>query len=355
MNIVIELIEKSKLKQPDFSNIAFGRTFSNRMFTQKWTREEGWYDAKIGPYGPISLDPSTSVFHYAQEIFEGTKAYRRPDGGVNLFRPWENANRFNASAQRMGMPMVDMESHVDAIAQLVRLEQEWVPAAEGGASLYIRPTMIATEPFLGVHTSESFLHFIIVGPTGAYFAGGFKPVSVLISDEYVRAVRGGVGAAKTGGNYAASLLAGAEAAKIGYQQVLWLDAIERRYIEEVGGSNIGFAYGKHIITPALSGSILPGITRKSVIQLAPDAGYTISEERIDINDMLKDIEAGKVTEAFGIGTAAVITPIGRFGYKGKDYTVGNGQPGPVMQGLFKALTDIQYGRVPDPYGWTMKV
>ncbi len=355
MDIKIEALTASQLKTPDFKNLVFGRTFSNRMFTQKWTHDKGWHDATIGAYGPISLDPSTSVLHYAQEIFEGTKAYRRPDGGVNLFRPWENAARFNNSALRMGMATVDIESHVDAIAQLVRLEQDWVPAAEGGASLYIRPTMIATEAALGVHVSDSFLHYIIVGPTGAYFAGGFKPISVLISDQYVRAVRGGVGAAKTGGNYAASLLAGAEAGKLGYGQVLWLDALERRYVEEVGGSNIAFAYGNHIITPELSGSILPGITRKSVLQLAPDIGYTMSEEKIDVYDLLRDIESGEVTEAFGIGTAAVITPIGRFGYAGKDYTVSNGVAGPVSQHLFKALTDIQYGRVADPYGWTMKI
>jgi branched-chain amino acid aminotransferase len=215
--------------------------------------------------------------------------------------------------------------------------------------------MIATEPALGVHASSSYLHYIIVGPVGAYFASGFNPIAVFISDEYVRAVRGGTGEAKCGGNYAASLIVGAEVAKKGYSQVLWLDGVERRYVEEVGAMNIAFAYGKHIVTPALSGTILHGVTRNSVLRLAPDLGYTVEEARLDINDILRDLESGKITEVFGMGTAAVIAPVGRFGYKGQDYIVNNNEPGPIASHLYKTLTDIQYGRAPDPYGWTVTI
>lgn len=330
----------------------FGRTFANRMFTQRYERGHGWQDPEIGLYAPISLMPATAVFHYGQEIFEGLKAYRRPDGNINLFRPWENARRFNASAERMRMPHVDEEDHLQAMIDLVTLEHAWVPSAPE-SSLYLRPFMIATEPALGVHASESYLHCIIVGPVGAYFSTGLKPVSVYISDEYVRAAAGGTGAAKTGGNYAASLYVAEQVKAKGYQQVLWLDAKEHRYVEEVGAMNIAFVYdGKHIATPALSGSILAGITRDSLLRLAPDLGYTVSEEQLDINDILRDIESGKITEAFGCGTAAVIAPVGDFGFKGKTYTVGNGQIGPVSAHLRQSLTDIQWGRVPDPYHWT---
>jgi branched-chain amino acid aminotransferase len=351
MPITIEPLAPNDYK-PFPQTLIFGRYFTNRMFTQSWTAERGWHDAKIGPYRPFVLDPSTAVLHYAQEIFEGTKAYRRADGNINLFRPWENIKRFNRSAQRMAMQQVDPEEHLEAIVQLVSLEHEWVPNQDG-ASLYIRPTLIATEPALGVHASHSYLHFIILSPVGPYFATGFNPVPVFISDEYVRAVRGGVGDVKTGGNYAASLYVSEEVSRLGYQQVLWLDAVERRYIEEVGSMNIAFVYGdKHIVTPALSGSILPGITRDSVLRLAPDLGYTIEEARLDVHDVMRDVERGEITEAFGLGTAAVVAPVNKFGYKGKELQVGNGESGPVAKHLFQTLTDIQYGRAPDPYGWT---
>jgi branched-chain amino acid aminotransferase len=351
MPITIEPLAPSDLK-PFPETLTFGKYFTNRMFTQTWTVEQGWHDAKIGPYRPFVLDPSTAVLHYAQEIFEGTKAYRRPDGNINLFRPWENINRFNRSATRMAMQQVDPEEHLEAIVQLVGLEHEWTPAQDG-ASLYIRPTLIATEAALGVHASHSYLHFIILSPVGPYFATGFNPVPVFISDEYVRAVRGGVGDVKTGGNYAASLYVSEEVRQLGYQQVLWLDAVERRYVEEVGSMNIAFVYhGKQIVTPALSGSILPGITRDSVLKLAPDLGYPLEEMRLDINDILRDLANGEITEAFGLGTAAVVAPVSKFGYKGKELVVGNGDSGPVARHLFQTLTDIQYGRIADPYGWT---
>ena len=354
MKITIEPLAESDMK-PIAKTFRFGRDFTNRMFTQEYTSGEGWHNAKIGPYGPFTLDPATSVFHYGQEIFEGTKAYRRPDGNINLFRPWENMNRFNRSAERMSMAEVDPESHLEAIIELIKLEHEWVPDQDG-AALYIRPAMIASEVALGVHASHNYLHFVILCPVGSYFGDHFNPVSVYISDDYVRAVRGGTGAAKTGGNYAASLYVSEQMKKQGYQQVLWLDAVERRYIEEVGAMNIAFVYeGKHISTPALSGSILSGITRDSVLKLAPDLGYTVSEDKIDVHEMLKDLESGRITEVFGMGTAAVIAPVGQFGYEGKEYIINNNESGPVATHLFKSLTDIQYGRVPDPYGWTYTI
>ena len=353
MNITIEPLG-SNARTPLAEKFVFGKTFTNRMFIQRWSEELGWHDARIVPYQPICLDPATAVLHYGQEIFEGTKAYRRSDGHINLFRPWENMARFNRSAERMAMQRVDPEGHLEAIITLVRLEHEWVPYGEG-ESLYIRPAMIATDVSLGVHASKTYLHFIITGPAGLYFANGFKPVSVFVSDQYVRAVRGGTGIAKTGGNYAASLLESERVKPLGYQQVLWLDAIERKYVEEVGAMNIAFVYGgKHIVTPELSGSILEGVTRDSVLKLAPDLGYTASEARLALSDVLRDIESGEITEVFGTGTAAVIVPVDKLGYCGKDYFV-RFAPGPVATQLYKTLTDIQYGRVPDPYGWTHKI
>jgi branched-chain amino acid aminotransferase len=354
MQISIEPLEAKEPKTMP-TELVFGRTFSNRMFSQRYTPEKGWHDAKIGPYAPFALDPATAVLHYGQEIFEGLKAYRRPDGDINLFRAWENALRFNRSAQRMAMAQVDPEDHVEAIAELVALEHEWVPNQDG-ASLYIRPVLIATDVGLGVHASHNYLHYIIVGPVGPYFATGFNPVAVYVSRDHVRAVRGGTGAAKTGGNYAASLYVAEEVGKKGYQQVLWLDAVERRYVEEVGAMNIAFVYeGSHIVTPALSGSILPGITRDSVIRLAPDLGFTVAEERINIDRVMADIRAGRITEAFGIGTAAVIAPVGKFGDDTGEVLVNNFAPGPVARKLYDSLTAIQYGRAPDPYSWTYRI
>jgi branched-chain amino acid aminotransferase len=351
MKITIEPLEPGDLK-PMPEHLGFGRVFSNRMFSQRYTPDQGWHDARIGPYRPLSLDPATTVLHYGQEIFEGLKAYRRPDGNINLFRPWENAARFNRSAQRMAMATVDPEEHCEAIVELVWLEQAWVPTQEG-ASLYIRPTLIATDVGLGVHASHSFLHYIITGPAGPYFATGFQPVAVYISYDHVRAVRGGTGEAKTGGNYAASLFIAEQVKALGYQQVLWLDGVERRYVEEVGAMNIAFVYeGKHIATPALTGSILPGITRDSVLKLAPDLGYTVSEERLEIRKVLADIRASRITEAFGMGTAAVIAPVGKLGTENEAVIVNDNEPGPVARHLYQALTDIQYGRAADPYGWT---
>ena len=355
MDIKILPLDPAQIKEAPVADFGFGDKFANRMFSQKYKTGLGWYDAQIGPYQNISLAPSAAVFHYAQEIFEGTKAYRREDGNINLFRPWENMRRFNHSAVRMAMPVIDEEDHLAAVIKLVEMEQEWVPSAPG-ASLYIRPAMIATKEALGVHASDSYLHFVIVGPVGAYFKEGFSPVPVYVSHKYRRAVRGGVGAAKTGGNYAASLFVGSQVAAKGYSQVLWLDAQEGCYVEEVGAMNICFVYeGNHIVTPPLSDSILAGVTRDSVLTLAPDLGYEISERDVNVDEMLADLKKGKVTEVFGCGTAAVIAPVGKFGYREEEYIINDNQPGPVAKKLFKSLTDIQYGRCPDPYGWTLEL
>lgn len=354
MDIEILPLDESKMKVAPKEDFGFCTIFSNRMFTQRYAPEKGWHDAKIEPYGPLVLDPATAVLHYAQEIFEGTKAYRRRDGNINLFRPWENMKRFNDSARRMAMPVVDEEDHLAAIIRLVELEQEWVP--DPPAALYIRPVMIAMDNTLGVHASKTYLHYVIVSPVGAYFKGGFNPVAVYISDKYRRAVRGGVGAAKTGGNYAASLLVGEEAKQKGYSQVLWLDAIEGRYVEEVGAMNICFVYeGNHIVTPPLTGSILPGVTRTSVIALGRDLGYEVSEQMVHVEEMLGDIESGRITEVFGCGTAAVISPVGKFGYQDKEYVINDYKAGPVSRRLYQELTDIQYGRIEDRFDWTLTV
>ncbi|MCA9949222.1 MAG: branched-chain amino acid aminotransferase [Anaerolineales bacterium] len=355
MEIKITPLNPAEMKSPLTSEFGFGNKFSNRMFTQEYTRGVGWHAAEIGPYRDFSLPPSTAVFHYAQEIFEGTKAYRRADGRINLFRPWENMKRFNRSATRMAMPEVDEEDHLAAIIQLVELEQEWVPAAPG-ATLYIRPAMIASDAALGVYSSNKYIHFVIVGPVGAYFKEGFNPVPVFISDQYRRAVRGGCGAAKTGGNYASSLFVGTEAKQKGYSQVLWLDAVHGRFIEEVGAMNICFVYaGKKIVTPPLSDSILAGVTRDSVLKLAPHLGYEAVEEDVDVHEMLADLKSGKITEVFGCGTAAVIAPVGKFGYKDEEIIINNYKSGPVASRYFNALTDIQYGRSADPFGWILTI
>lgn len=334
---------------------SFGGTFSDHMFTQEFSPENGWANATVAAYHSLTLDPSAAVLHYGQEIFEGLKAYKTKDGQVNLFRPNENFKRFNRSAKRMVMPEVDEQFHLDALKELLKLDHKWIPEEEG-SSLYIRPTMIATSSKLGLGASANYTHFIITGPAGAYFSGGFNPVPVYIADTFRRAVVGGVGEAKTGGNYAASLYVSEEVAKKGYSQVLWLDAIEGKYVEEVGAMNICFVYNnKRIVTPALSGSILPGITRDSVLKLAPELGYEVSEERLDINQILADIESGEITEAFGCGTAAVISPVGVLCLKDKDYLINGNQSGPVAKELYDELTGIQYGTREDRFGWIEKV
>ena len=354
MSIEIQaLAEDQRGSCPD--EFGFGSIFSDHMFTQDYEQGRGWFNAQITPYHNLSLDPSAAVLHYGQEIFEGLKAYKRPDGKINLFRPKDNFHRFNRSADRMVMPAVDVDFHLDALSQLINLDAQWIPEQEG-SSLYIRPAMIATSSKIGLGASACYQHFGITGPAGPYFQGGFNPISVYIANKYRRAVVGGVGEAKTGGNYAASLYISEKVAKQGYTQVLWLDAIEGRYIEEVGAMNICFVYeGKRIVTPALSGSILPGITRDSILTLAPTLGYNITEERLDIKQILSDIESGKITEVFGCGTAAVISPVGQFSFDDKDYVINNNQSGPVSKHLYDQLTGIQYGTVEDQFGWTQTI
>jgi branched-chain amino acid aminotransferase len=344
--------DRKELPKDDYG---FGRIPTNRMFSQYYSTEKGWYDPTIGPYQKISLDPTAAVFHYAQEIFEGTKAYRRPDGDINLFRTWENMKRFNQSAQRMAMPTVDEEDHLQAIVDLITLESEWVPDVPG-SSLYIRPVMIGIDSALGVHASDAYLHYVILSPVSTYFKEGFSPVSVYIESEHRRAVKGGTGGVKTGGNYAASLLVGQKAKEKGYSQVLWLDAIEGRYVEEVGAMNICFVYDhKRIVTPPLTGSILPGVTRDSVLILGRDLGYEVEEKMVDVYEMLDDLRSGKITEVFGCGTAAVIAPVGKLGYKDQEIIINDFECGRVAIQLYKELTDIQYGRKSDRFNWTYTI
>lgn len=346
--------EKMKTKIADESKLAFGKYFTDRMLMVEWKAGQEWCDARIEPYAPFVLDPAALVFHYAQEIFEGLKAYKWADGRIALFRPEMNAQRFNRSATRMCMPNVPEDVFLDGIKQLVSLERDWIPTA-AGTSLYIRPTMIAVEPVLGVKPSDHYYFYVIMSPVGAYYAAGFNPVSILVEDHFVRAVVGGTGEAKTGGNYASSLMAALEAKKKGYDQVLWLDGCQRRYIEEVGAMNMFFVYGKKIVTAPLTGSILSGVTRDSVMTLAPKLGYEVEERQIDVNDLMSDIKNGKVTEAFGSGTAAVITPVGKLCYRDEALVLTGGKVGEATQLFYDTLTGIQTGKIEDTFGWVQFV
>ena len=352
---VVPLPEGNKKpKFTDESQLGFGKIFTDRMFIAEWKVGQGWVDARIEPYAPFSLDPACLVLHYAQEIFEGLKAYKWEDGSIALFRPEMNARRFNLSAERMCMPEVPEELFLEGIAELVKLEADWIPSS-AGTSLYIRPTMIAVEAMLGVKPSDHFYFYVILSPVGAYYAGGFNPVKIMVEDRYVRAVAGGTGEAKTGGNYASSLKAGLEAKKKGFDQVLWLDGMERRYIEEVGAMNMFFAYGNSVVTAPLEGSILNGVTRNSVINLAGDIGFTVEERKVDIDTIMADILSGKITEAFGSGTAAVITPVGALCYKEQNISIGSGGVGTLTRKLYDTLTGIQTGHIPDRFGWVKKL
>ncbi|MGW1776840.1 branched-chain amino acid aminotransferase [Streptomyces sp. NPDC002104] len=328
----------------------FGRHFTDHMVTVKWTEGRGWHDAELVPYAPLSMDPANMTLHYAQTIFEGLKAYKQPDGTVATFRPQANAERFQASARRMAMPELPTELFIDACDALIKQDRAWVPDS-GEASLYLRPFMFATEVGLGVRPANEFLFIVIASPAGAYFPGGVKPVSVWLSEEYVRAAKGGTGAAKTGGNYAASLVAQAQAAEHGCDQVVWLDAVEHRWIEEMGGMNLYFVYGDRIVTPELTGSLLPGITRDSLLTIARDLGYTAEEGRITTEDWKRDNENGTLTEVFACGTAAVITPVGSVKSERANWTQGTGEPGEVTMKLRKALLDLQTGHNADTHGW----
>jgi branched-chain amino acid aminotransferase len=343
-----------KPKPAPGSELGFGKILTDHMFVMNYDPGKGWHDPRIEPYHPFSLDPATLVLHYGQEVFEGLKAYRWQNGEICLFRPRMNYERLNRSAKRLCIPEVDVDDAMEATLQLVRLEKDWIPS-DPGTSLYIRPNVIATESALGVQLSGKYLFYIIVGPVGAYYPQGFNPTDIYVTEKYTRAAVGGLGEAKTMANYAASLLAQKEAHDLGYTQVLWLDAVERKYIEEVGTSNIFFYIGDELVTPSLTGTILPGITRNSVIHLGRDWGLKVSERRISLEEVLPAIENGKAKEVFASGTAAVISPVGRLTYRGKTYVVNNGKVGALAQKLYDTILNIQYGRVKDPYGWVQKV
>jgi len=340
--------------KPDQDNLGFGAHFSDHMFLMKWDREHGWHDAEICPYKNFSMDPAAMVYHYGQAIFEGLKAYKGEDDQIFLFRPEDNLERMNSSALRMCMPRIPVDKILKAIKALVYLDRDWIPTGDG-ATLYLRPTMIAVEPALGVRPSAQYYFFVIMSPVGAYYAEGFNPTKIWVTDKYVRAVKGGVGHVKTAGNYAASIMAAEEAHKAGYTQVLWLDACERKYIEEVGTSNIFFKSGHDLITPPLNGSILGGITRDSVIQLAKSWGVNVVEKQLTIDEVITAIEDGMLQEAFGSGTAAVIAPIGELCYQDKKYVVADGKTGELSQRLFDELQAIQNGKQDDPFKWIVRV
>jgi len=354
MKLDILPLAHTKEKISEESQLVFGKQFTDRMFVMEFDRAQGWHSARIEPYGPFSLDPAAMVLHYSQEIFEGLKAFRRPDGSVALFRPKDNISRFNRSATRMCMPEVDEQFFLDSLLELIRLESDWVPKSEG-TSLYIRPTMIANEPMLGVRPADQYLCYIILSPVAAYYKGGLAPVKIWISDSYVRAAHGGTGEAKTGGNYAASLMAAKEASENGYDQVLWLDAREKKYVEEVGSMNMLFLYDDKIVTSPLHGTVLDGITRRSALKLLADMGYKIEERALSVEEVMVGAQNGRLKEAFGTGTAVVISPVGSFCYKDSCVQLGNGQTGELTMKLYNELTDIQYGRQPDRYNWVVEI
>ncbi|MER7441117.1 branched-chain amino acid aminotransferase [Micromonospora avicenniae] len=336
-------------------NPGFGRIFTDHMVTIRYADGKGWYDARVEARAPIPMDPAAAVLHYAQEIFEGMKAYRTADGGVNLFRPEANAARFGVSAQRMAMPVLPPETFVDSLRQLVEIDRDWIPSDPDG-SLYLRPFMFASEVFLGVRPANEYLYVAIASPVGAYFSGGVKPVSVWATPEYTRAAPGGTGAAKCGGNYAASLVAQAEAIEHGCDQVVFLDAVERRYVDELGGMNVFFVYDDgSVVTPPLTGTILPGIIRESVLTLAAESGHCVQERPVSFEDWQADAESGRLREVFACGTAAVVTPIGQVKSPAGEFLIGGGEPGQVTMALRQQLVDIQRGDAPDPHGWVTRL
>lgn len=350
MTISIQTVQEADLKpKPDENNLGFGQYFSDHMFTMIY-KDGAWQQGSITPYGNFSIDPASMVLHYGQAIFEGLKAYRGKDEKIHFFRPKDNLARFNRSASRMCMPEIDVDEVYAGIRALIEIEQDWVPSAKG-ATLYVRPTMIATEPALGVRPSNEYIFFVILSPVGAYYPEGFNPVKIFVTDKYVRAVRGGVGEAKTAGNYAASIMAAIEAQEQGFTQVLWLDACDRKSIEEVGTMNIFFVIGDELITPPLSGSILPGITRDSVLTITKEWGLNVVERNITIDDVMAASLDGSLKEVFGSGTAAIISPVGSLHYKGQEIVVNGGKTGELSQKLFDDLQAIQFGYKEDTNGW----
>ena len=340
--------------KPDASTLGFGKIFTDHMFIMDFSREEGWHDARIVPFGYLSIHPASTVLHYGSEIFEGLKAYRREDGTVQMFRPIENIRRMNSSAERLCLPQIPEDVAMEVLMTFVNCEKDWTPSAPG-TSLYLRPFMFGNDESLGVHAVHNATFVIIASPVGSYYKEGINPVKIMIEDEDVRAVRGGTGYAKCGGNYAASNRAGERAEKKGYSQVLWLDGVERKYIEEVGAMNVMFKIAGEVVTPMLSGSILPGITRKSIIELLRSEGVKVSERLLSIDELEKAMENGTLEEAWGCGTAAVVSPIGELCYKDVKYPVNGGKIGTLTQHLYDTLTGIQWGKCEDKLGWTVEV
>ncbi|GAA2328299.1 branched-chain amino acid aminotransferase [Streptomyces cuspidosporus] len=334
---------------------AFGEVFTDHMISIDWDRERGWHDARLHPYGPLVLDPSAQVFHYGQEVFEGMKAYRRPDGSVVTFRPYANAARLNRSCARMAMPQLPEETFVEALELLVTADRDWVPDRPGH-SLYLRPFMIATQHTIGFYgPSTAYRFMVIASPAAAYFKAGAKPLTVWLSRDYTRAAPGGTGEAKCGGNYAGTLVAQAQAREKGCDQVVWLDCVEHRWVDEMGTSNLFFVYGNRLVTPELSGTLLAGVTRDSVLALAAELGYRAEEGRVSVEQWRADAESGALTEVFSCGTSSMVTPVGFVRSADGDWTIGGGAPGPVTSRLRTELTDIQLGARPDPFGWVHKI
>lgn len=355
MDIKIELTKHPKQKPADETKLGFGHIFTDHMFIMDYDTGKGWHDARIVPYGPLELSPASMCLHYAQEVFEGLKAYRTADNKIQLFRPQENFKRLNKSNKRLVIPQIDEKFALEALEKLVEIEKDWVPHTPG-TSLYIRPFIIAVDPFLGVNTADKYMFIIILSPSGAYYASGLNPVNIYVEKNWVRTVRGGTGEAKTGGNYAASIIAQDEAHAQNYSQVLWLDGVEQKYVEEVGSMNIFFVIDGKVVTPKLCGSVLHGITRKSVIELCEkEFGLEVLEERIAIEDIAKAYDEGKLDEVFGTGTAAVISPVGHLKWGDKVMEINNNKIGPISQKLYDTLTGIQWGTIEDKYNWIVKL
>ena len=354
LDIRIERTATPKAKPVPGQKLGFGKIFTDHMFVMNYTEGQGWHDPRIEPFHNISLSPAAMVYHYGQEMFEGLKAYKGADGEVYLFRPDMNAKRTNATNDRLVIPQLPIEDFVQAVSAVVDVDRDWIPT-EPGTSLYIRPFIIATDEFLGVAPSKTYLFMIILSPSGAYYESGLAPVGIWIEDEYVRAVRGGMGFAKTGGNYAASLIAQQKAHDAGYSQVLWLDGVERKYIEEVGAMNIMFKIDGEIYTAPCDGTVLPGVTRRSIIELCKDWGYTVHEEHVAIADIMKAGAEGRLEEVFGCGTAAVVSPVKELKWKDEVAYIGDGKIGELTQKLYDTLTGIQWGKIEDTKGWIVPV
>ena len=351
----IRFVKREQLKEkPDQKNLGFGKYMTDYMFVMDWTKEDGWIDARIVPHEPITLDPACVTLHYAQETFEGMKAYRTKDGKIQLFRPEMNAKRMIKSNERLCMPEFPVDMFVEAVKELVKVERDWVPS-EPGTSLYIRPFMFATESALGVHMANKYKFMVICCPVGAYYAEGINPVKILVEDELVRAVQGGTGFTKCGGNYAGSILGQVKAEKMGCTQVLWLDGVHRKYVEEVGTMNVMFKIDGKIVTAPCDGTVLPGVTRDSILHILKDWGYEIEERHLSIDELMEAGRTGKLEEAWGTGTAAVISPVGELFYKGDKVIVNDFKTGELTQKLYDTLTGIQWGNLEDKYDWTIEV